>query len=118
MSEKRDVGVYLDDILDAAEKALRFTEGLSFDVFQSDDRTSFAVIRALEILGEAAKNVPQAVRDRAPEIPWQDMAGMRDKLIHAYYGVDLRVVWRTVREDLSGVIDGIRRLRRQIDQAG
>jgi uncharacterized protein with HEPN domain len=96
-------------------KALEFTQGLSFSEFASDARTSFAVVRALEIVGEAAKNVPQSFRDRVPAVPWQDMAGMRDKLIHAYHGVDLRVVWRTVREDLPEVVEAIRPLRRQMD---
>ena len=117
MSEERDISVYLDDIIEAAGKAVRFAEGLSFSEFESDERTSYAVVRALEILGEAAKNVPQTTRDRAPQIPWQDMAGMRDKLIHAYHGVDLRVVWRTLREDLPDTIEAIRLLRRQIGDA-
>jgi uncharacterized protein with HEPN domain len=69
------------------------------------------VVRALEIIGEATKQVPPDVRERAPEIPWQDMAGMRDKLIHAYQAVDLRVVWKTVRQDLPDVIDSVRQLR-------
>jgi len=118
MSEERDISVYLDDIIDAAGKAVRFVEGLSFSDFESDERTLYAVVRALEILGEAAKNVPQATRGRAPQIPWQDMAGMRDKLIHAYHGVDLRVVWRTVRDDLPDTIEATRLLRRHIEDAG
>lgn len=118
MTERRDVSIYLDDILDAASKAQRFTEGLSFEEFKRDDRTAFAVMRALEVLGEAAKNVPQAFRDRAPEVPWQEMAGMRDKLIHAYHGVDLQVVWRTVQEDLPGMIQSIRRLRDETEEGG
>lgn len=92
MTDGRDPAVYLDDILDAAEKATRFTEGLSFDDFEADDRTVFAVVRALEIVGEAAKRVPPSLRGRAAHVPWQEMSGMRDKLIHAYHGVDLRVV--------------------------
>jgi uncharacterized protein with HEPN domain len=116
VTAKRDVGVYLDDILDAAGKAVQFTKGMSFDEFQRDERTSYAVIRALEILGEAAKNVPDSVRRRAPELPWQDMAGMRDKLIHAYHGVDLAVVWKTVQGDLPGTMDSIRRVRRELNK--
>ena len=118
MMEGRDPRIYLDDIVGAGGKAIRFTEGISFDEFDRDDRTSFAVVRALEIIGESAKRVPPAVRDRAPEIPWQDMAGMRDKLIHGYHGVELRVVRRTVREDLPDLIAAVRILRRQFDDAG
>jgi uncharacterized protein with HEPN domain len=75
----------------------------------------FAVVRALEIVGEAAKLVPAEVRDRAPEIPWRVMAGMRDKLIHAYAGVDLQVVWRTVHEELPAVLVHIEALLRELE---
>lgn len=111
MTGDRDPGVYLDDILDAATKAREFVAGISFEEFKTDDRTTFAVLRALEIVGEASKQVPAEVRNRASDVPWQDMAGMRDKLIHGYQGVDLRVVWRTVQEDLPELIAEIRRLR-------
>lgn len=74
--------------------------GLDFESFAKDDKTIFAVIRALEIIGEASRKIPKAVRSRYPDVPWKDMAGMRDKLIHDYFGVDLRVVWKTVQKDL------------------
>lgn len=118
MSLERDPRIYLDDILDAAGKAIEFTNGLSFEEFVGDDRTTFAVIRAFEILGEAAKNVPAAIRDMAPRVPWQDMAGMRDKLIHAYHGVDLAVVWRAVREDLPIVLEDVANALQILDDAG
>lgn len=118
MTQDRDATIYLDDIVDAALKATQFVQGLSFEEFERDDRTVFAVVRALEIVGEAAKRVPPVVRDRAREIPWAEMAGMRDMLIHGYQNVDLRVVWRTVREDLPVAIDSVRSLLRRIDDAG
>jgi len=118
MSLERDPRVYLDDILDAARKAVEFTEGLSFEEFVADDRTTFAVIRAFEILGEAAKNVPAATREAVPRVPWQDMAGMRDKLIHAYHGVDLAVVWRAIREDLPIVVEDVAKALQRLDDAG
>lgn len=117
MSGERDTKVYLDDILDVARKAMGFAEGLSFEEFVEDDRTTFAVVRALEILGEAAKNVPPATREMAPRLPWQDMAGMRDKLIHAYHGVDLEVVWRTVREDLPIVVQDVTEVLQTLEDA-
>ncbi len=83
---------YLEDIRSAAAKAIEFLGGQSMDAFASDEKTAYAVIRALEILGEATKNIPQDVRDRYPDVPWRGMAGIRDKLIHGYLTVSLDVV--------------------------
>jgi len=91
---------YLRDILEAVEKAQRFVGEMDLDIFLADEKTSFAVVRALEIIGEATKNVPQHVRDRYPDIPWREMAGMRDKLAHAYFGVDLRRTFEVVHRDI------------------
>jgi uncharacterized protein with HEPN domain len=102
MTPRREPTDYLRDILDATEKAHRFIVGMDFDAFRSDDKTTFAVIRALEIIGEAVKSVPEDVRARFPGVEWRAAAGMRDKLTHAYFGVDLEVVWRTVKEVLPG----------------
>jgi len=100
MKAKRDYLDYFQDIQDALEKIKNFTAGMDFESFAQDDKTSFAVIRALEIIGEAARKIPKATRSRYPDVPWQDMTGMRDKLIHDYFGVDLRVVWKTLQIDL------------------
>jgi uncharacterized protein with HEPN domain len=114
----RDVRVYLEDILDAARKVLDFTAGMTLGEFTNDARTTFAVIRAFEIIGEAAKSVPDPTRSLAPEVPWQDMAGMRDKLIHVYHAVDLEVVWRAATEDLPAVTAEVARLLESLDDAG
>lgn len=103
MTPEREYTDYLHDILDAIEKAEQFTVGMDFEQFEDDDKTAFAVIRALEVIGEATKAVPQHVRDHYPAVPWQQMAGMRDILIHKYFGVDLRVVWETVQQDLPAL---------------
>ena len=116
MSEERIVRVYLEDILDAARKAQEFSVGLSLEEFETDEKTVYAVVRALEIVGEAAKQVPSGMRDRAPDIPWRSMTGMRDKLIHAYAGVDLRVVWRTIHDELPGVVAGVESLLRLLEE--
>ena len=94
---------YLRDILDAINKASEFTQGLEFATFAADAKTTFAVIRALEIIGEAVKCVPDSTRNQHPDIPWREMAGMRDKLTHEYFGVNLEVVWKTIKNDLPAL---------------
>jgi len=100
---KREIGDYIDDIVDAMNKVLKFVEGISYEEFAQDEKTVFAVIRAIEIIGEAVKNIPEDIRREYPEIPWRGMAGMRDKVIHGYFGVNLKVVWETVKERIPEV---------------
>jgi uncharacterized protein with HEPN domain len=100
MKKDREYSDYLEDILDAIQKAAEFIEEMSFELFSKDDKTVYAVIRALEIIGEASKNIPEWIKAENTDIPWREMAGIRDKLIHDYFGVNLEVVWKTVKEDL------------------
>jgi uncharacterized protein with HEPN domain len=93
----RDARLYLAEILAAADAVQGFVKGMEFDAFVQDDRTSSAVVRKFEIIGEASKNVPNAVKERHPEIPWKEMAGMRDRLIHSYFGVKYDLVWETIK---------------------
>jgi uncharacterized protein with HEPN domain len=74
---------------------------MSFEDFAADRKTTNAVIRSLEIIGEAAKKIPSEIRRQYPLIPWNEIAGMRDKLIHEYFGVDLEIVWETIQNDLN-----------------
>ncbi len=96
----RDYALYLKDILAAIESILSFLHGMDLESFQADDKTVSAVIRKLEIMGEAAKRIPDTVRQQHPEVPWKLMAAMRDRLIHFYSGVDKLLVWKTVEEHL------------------
>ncbi len=89
----RDIRVYLLDILERCERITRYVEGLDEERWSSDERTQDAVLRNLEVIGEAVKRLPGDLRQRTPEIPWQDIAGLRDILIHEYGGVDFAIVW-------------------------
>lgn len=94
---------YIYDIINEINRIEKFIEDQEFKEFYDDEKTSYAVVRSLEIMGEAAKNVPYEVREKYRDIPWRKMIGMRDKLIHGYTGVDLQIVWKTIKDDLPGI---------------
>ncbi|MGR3302854.1 MAG: HepT-like ribonuclease domain-containing protein [Candidatus Scalindua sp.] len=96
--KNREFRDYLNDIIEVIDDIQNFTENISFRDLENDKKTLYAVIRCLEILGEAVKKIPKNVKERYPDIPWKDMAGMRDVLIHDYFGVDVETVWLTVNE--------------------
>lgn len=110
MKPRRTYVDYLHDILDHAEKAERFIASIDFDTFCANEEKTLAVIRALEVIGEAARHLPQSMWERCPEIPWMNMIGMRNVLIHEYFGVDLEVVWRTVQKDLPPMRAAVARM--------
>ena len=91
---------YLVDMLEAAEMVASFIKGMTKDQFLADTKTQFAVVRALEIIGEASKKVPDLIRSQYPTLQWREIGGMRDKLIHDYFGVNNEVVWATAIEDV------------------
>jgi uncharacterized protein with HEPN domain len=97
---KRDHQLFIKDIISAMKSIEEFVEGLSLDEVEEDDKTSSAVIRKFEIIGEATRHVPDNLKEKYPDIPWKRMAGMRDRLIHAYFGVDYRLVWEAIKIDI------------------
>lgn len=104
MSKRRkavDFRDYLDDILEMIADIRKFTAGLTFGKFKKDKKTVYAVIRCLEVIGEASKQLPLNVKKAYERIPWEDVAGMRNKLIHEYFGADVEIIWHTVQEDLG-----------------
>lgn len=103
MYKGRDVSDYINDILAAISEIESFIKDMSFEQFEKDNKTINAVIRSLEVMGEATKRIPKSVRQKHPDIPWTKMAGMRDILIHDYMGVDLKTVWKVAQERLSAL---------------
>ncbi len=101
--KKRDPIVYILDMLNFSKSALTFIHGYTFKLFSADEKTLFAVIRAIEIIGEASKKVPKPLKEKYSHIPWREIAGMRDKVVHEYFGVDKKVVWHTVKNDLPNL---------------
>ncbi len=107
---ERDDSVYLRHVLDASGRILEYLERVDRVQFEANHQLQDAVIRQLEIIGEAVKHVSRGMRSMHPEIRWQGVGGMRDKLIHGYFGVDLEMVWFTAQNDipvLIGQIEGI-----------
>lgn len=109
MSRKRSDKDYLADIQEAIERVQQYTEGYSFERFVDDRKTQDAVVRNLEIIGEAAKAISSTLKERYPEIPWKSMAGLRDRLIHHYFGINYEIVWQVVTEELPKLKGHIRR---------
>ena len=98
------------DIIEAIEKVLSYVEGMTFDQFVDDPKTIDAVIRNITIIGETASNVPDGVIDRNPSLPWREMRDIRNVVVHAYFGVDNKVVWDTLQIDLPPLLPDLKRL--------
>lgn len=100
---KRDPTVYLQHILDATDRVRQYLGSMDEASFLDNSLVQDGVIRQLEIIGEATKRLPDDLRRKYPQVPWADIAGMRDKLVHDYFGVDLDKVWLTANDDLSAL---------------
>ena len=110
--ERRDWRLYADDMVESCRRIRRYIAGMDYEAFSRDEKTCDAVVRNIEILGEAAKAIPDEVLAKAPEIPWRNVRGMRDIVAHAYFGLDFEVVWSvctTKIADLEAALTGILR---------
>ncbi len=99
--QNRSPEMYLEDIKTAISKIEKYTKGMSFDDFEKDEKTTDAVIRSLEVIGEAVNNLPDDFKEKNSDIPWRHIVSMRNKMIHEYFGVDLDIVWKTIQEDIK-----------------
>jgi len=100
MPKKRDINLFFTDILEAIGSIKEYTHGMDYEKFIQDKRTRDAVVRNLEVIGEAAKNIPNDVKEKYHEVNWKAITGMRDKLIHEYFGVSNPIVWETITGDI------------------
>lgn len=106
----------LEDIIHAAEKIERFTDGMSFEAFVDDEKTVDAVLRNFEVMGEATKNLPESFQEQYDHVPWTEMAGMRDRLVHGYATVDLEIMWTTIERDIPEILPDVRSVMADLDE--
>lgn len=108
----------ISDIREAIQRIMTYVDGMSYEMFTADTKTQDAVIRNIEIMGEAAKNLSQQIRARHPQIPWKQMAGSRDRLIHDYFGVNIDIVWQIVDVELPQVLSMLKEIAHDDEERG
>ena len=111
---KRDINVYIEDILESISRIEEYVKDIDEAEFYGNSEKQDAVLRRLEIIGEAVKNIPQDVRDKYPEIPWKQIAGMRDVVIHEYFGVTLGRIWKVIQADMKDIKNNINKVKQEI----
>lgn len=113
---KREYLDYIQDILDSIKDIDVFIKGIDFQNFKNDRKTINAVIRSLEIIGEAAKKIPDEIREKYSNISWKNIAGMRDKLIHEYFGIDEEIIWKVASEEIPALKSSIQKLFNELEK--
>lgn len=113
--KERDYRSYIEDIVEHMNYAEEFIKDLTFEEFVSDKKTVLSVTKCIEIVGEATKHVPDSIREKYPEIPWKEMAGIRDRLVHGYFKVNLEIVWTTVIQEFPELRPMMEKVLNDID---
>ena len=111
---KRNYLLFLEDIIDCIEKIELFTADMNFEDFQNDEKTISACIREIEVIGEAAKQMPKEIREKFGDLPWSLMAKMRDKLIHWYFEIDEEIVWKVIVDKLPDIKARILEIKKEL----
>jgi uncharacterized protein with HEPN domain len=113
---KRDALLYLDDLLEAIQRIEEYSTHPDFESFKQDKKAVDAIIRNFEIMGEAVNKIPSSLRNKYPAIPWTEMKGMRNKLIHEYFGIDTQILWKTIKENLPQLGSQVRKMLHDLEQ--
>ncbi|MBU0627794.1 MAG: DUF86 domain-containing protein [Nanoarchaeota archaeon] len=113
---KRDYNLFIKDIIAAMESIEEFVGSMALEELKADEKTSSAVIRKFEIIGEAAKHIPSKIKDNYKEIQWKSMAGMRDRLIHAYFGIDYNLVWSAMKTEIPSLKPKLKKIVSELEQ--
>lgn len=109
----RDYTLYIRDVIEAMEAIEKFVKQIDIERFKKNDMISSAVIRKFEIIGEASKCIPKSIQQRYTNVPWKEMAGMRDKLIHFYFGVKHELVWNTIKQVIPEIKPLLKKLLKE-----
>jgi uncharacterized protein with HEPN domain len=108
--KQRDWKIRINDILECIARIQKYTKGMGFDEFESDDKTIDSVLRNLEIIGEASRHVPREVKSKHHDLPWAEMNTMRNIVIHEYHGVNLNIIWQTITQDLPPIVPNLKKI--------
>ena len=113
---KRDSKLFVKDIIDSMESIEKFIGKMTLDELQEDEKTSSAVIRKFEVIGEAVKHIPNKVKEGHKDIQWKSMAGMRDRLIHAYFGIDYNLVWAAIKAEIPKLKPKLKKMLSSLEE--